>query len=80
MKEQGIADHAPSTVTLEFSVKLKRPTPTDTELLLRAKPVSVEGDRVTIEAELEANGKVTATCRGVFVQVKPGHPAYHRWS
>ena len=27
----------------------------------------------------EAAGKVTATCRGVFVAVKEGHPAYHRW-
>lgn len=80
MREQGITDHAPSTVTLEFSVKLRRPTPTDVELFLRAKAVEVQGDRVVVDAELEANGKVTATCRGVFVQVKPGHPAYHRWS
>ena len=28
---------------------------------------------------IEANGQVTATCRGVFVAVKEGHPAYHRW-
>ena len=26
-----------------------------------------------------ANGKITATCRGTFVAVKEGHPAYHRW-
>ncbi|MBM4305062.1 MAG: PaaI family thioesterase, partial [Deltaproteobacteria bacterium] len=32
-----------------------------------------------IEATLTANGKVCATCRGTFVAVKPGHPAYHRW-
>jgi hypothetical protein len=36
-------------------------------------------DRAVIEAELLALGKVTATCRGTFVAVKPGHPAYHRW-
>ncbi|MDQ3284052.1 MAG: PaaI family thioesterase, partial [Acidobacteriota bacterium] len=24
-------------------------------------------------------GKVTATCRGTFVAVKEGHPAYFRW-
>ena len=24
-------------------------------------------------------GKVCATCRGTFVAVKEGHPAYHRW-
>ena len=36
-------------------------------------------DRATVEASLEAEGRPTATCRGVFVAVKPGHPAYHRW-
>jgi acyl-CoA thioesterase FadM len=46
---------------------------------LRAKVAALEGDRVVIEAELEAGGKVTATCRGTFVAVKEGHPAYHRW-
>jgi hypothetical protein len=48
-------------------------------LHLRARPVSIEGDRVVIEGTLEANGKVCASCRGTFVAVKPGHPAYHRW-
>jgi hypothetical protein len=28
---------------------------------------------------LEAQGKVRGTCRGTFVAVKEGHPAYHRW-
>ena len=32
-----------------------------------------------VEATLEAGNKVTATCRGTFVAVKEGHPAYHRW-
>jgi acyl-coenzyme A thioesterase PaaI-like protein len=79
MKERGITDEAPTTVTAEFHVKLKRPTPTDQELLVVARPVEVKGDMVTVEAELLAGDKVTATCRGVFVAVKPGHPAYHRW-
>jgi hypothetical protein len=34
---------------------------------------------VVVEASLEASGKVTATCRGVFVAVQQGHPAFHRW-
>ena len=33
----------------------------------------------TIEATVECGGKQTATCRGVFVAVGEGHPAYHRW-
>jgi hypothetical protein len=32
-----------------------------------------------VEATVEAGGKTTATCRGVFVAVKEGHPAFHRW-
>ncbi len=69
----------PSTVTSEFHVKLRRPTPYGTELLIKARPVKVDGNKVTVEAEMYANGKVTATCTGVFVSVPKGHPAYHRW-
>lgn len=78
MKQRGL-DEAPTTVTAEFHVKLKRPTPADTELTVLAWPVEVNGDMVTVDAEVRAGEKVTATCRGVFVAVKPGHPAYHRW-
>jgi acyl-coenzyme A thioesterase PaaI-like protein len=78
MRQRGL-EEPPATVTSEFHVKLKRPTPVDQELLLLAKPVEVKGDVVTVEAEVRAGDKVTATCRGVFVAVQPGHPAYHRW-
>ena len=78
MKKAGAAT-PPCTVTSEFDVKLKRPTPIDATLVLRAKVVESEGDRATVEATIEANGKVTATCRGTFVAVKEGHPAFHRW-
>jgi len=73
------ADTPPCTVTADFHVTLKRPTPIDAPLQLRAKVVASEADRATVEATITANGKVTATCRGLFVAVKPGHPAYHRW-
>jgi hypothetical protein len=33
---------------------------------------------VVVEETLEVGGKVTATCRGVFVSVPPGTP-HHRW-
>ena len=69
----------PCTVTAAFSVKLLRPTPSADPVLLRARPVRVEGDRAEIESTLEAGGDVCATFRGTFVAVKPGHPAYHRW-
>ena len=75
----------PCTVTAEFHVKLKRPTPTTTgPLTLTAKVVESAGDSATVEATLEATmpdgqKKITSTCRGVFVAVKEGHPAFHRW-
>jgi acyl-CoA thioesterase FadM len=66
-------------VTSDFAVTLKRPTPMGPDLMLWAKAVDIQGDRATVEATITAEGKVTATCRGTFVAVKPGHPAYHRW-
>lgn len=69
----------PCTVTAEFHVKLRAPTPIDETLTLRARAVEVQGDRAVVEARLEARGKTTATCRGVFVAVREGHPAFHRW-
>lgn len=78
MRASGAAQ-PPCTVTAEFAVKLKRPTPLDQPLLLRARVVMAGADRATIDAELEASGVTTATCRGVFVAVKEGHPAFHRW-
>ena len=78
MTKAGVAV-PPCTVTAEFAVKLRRPTPLDTELLVRAGVVASSDDRATVEAEIEAGGKLTATCRGIFVAVKEGHPAFHRW-
>lgn len=67
------------TVTGDFHVKLRRPTPFDATLYLKARVVESTVDRATVEAELIANDKVCATCRGTFIAVKEGHPAYHRW-
>ena len=78
MKKQG-ASSPPCTVTAEYSVQLKRPTPLESTLHLRAWVASSTEDRAIIESELTADGKICATCRGTFVSVKPGHPAYHRW-
>jgi acyl-coenzyme A thioesterase PaaI-like protein len=74
-------DQPPCTVTADYAVKLLRPTPTSAPVRLRARVVSSTDDRAEVEAELvaSATGKTCATCRGTFVAVKPGHPAYHRW-
>lgn len=73
------ADSPPCTVTADFHVRLLRPTPLDADVKLRARVAESTDDRAVIEATLEARGKITATCRGTFVAVKEGHPAYHRW-
>lgn len=70
------ADRPPCTVTMEYTIKLLRPTPMDAELELRARPTAVEGRRATISGTLAAGGEVCATCTGRFAAVGPGHPAY----
>ena len=73
------ADSVPCTVTAEFAVKLRRPTPMDVELALHAQVAFSEPNRAIIEATIEANGRVTASCLGTFVAVSEGHPAFRRW-
>lgn len=73
------ASSPPCTVTADYAVQLKRPCPTDGPVSLVAKVVESTDDRAVVEGTLEAQGKVRATCRGTFVAVQPGHPAYHRW-
>ncbi len=78
MRAKGL-DAPPCTVTAEYSIQLKRPTPSAETLHLTARVVESHGDIAIVEGELVAAGKVTATCRGPFVAVKEGHPAFHRW-
>ena len=70
---------APSTVTAEYSVRFRRPTPSDRPLRLIGRAVEVSNDRVTVETSIEVDGTTTATGRATFVAVKPGHPAFGRW-
>ncbi len=69
----------PGTVTAEIDVKFLAPTPLNGPWHLKARAVKIDGDSVNVEGSLEANGQKTATLRGLFVAVKEGHPAYHRW-
>lgn len=73
------AEGVPPTVTADYAVTLRRPTPMDAEVTIRARPVEIRGNRCVVEGTLEAAGKLCATGRGTFVAVEPGHPAYHRW-
>ena len=74
------AEQPGCTVTADYAIKLRRPTPTDGPVFLSARVVESSADRATVEGTLkDPQGNVCATCRGTFVAVKPGHPAYHRW-
>lgn len=79
LMRKAAASSPPCTVTAELAVKLRKPTPLDVDLVIRARVVESDVHRATIEGEIEANGQVTVTGRGVFVAVKEGHPAFHRW-
>ena len=79
LMERAKAATPPCTVTADYAIKLLRPTPSQGAVQLRARVAESSDDRAVVEASLEAGGKVCATCRGTFVAVKPGHPAYHRW-
>jgi len=79
LMEKAGAETPPCTVTADFHVRLLKPTPITGTLHLRARVSESTDRKAIIDATLEAGGEVTATCRGTFVSVRPGHPAYHRW-
>jgi len=79
LMQKAKADHPPCTVTAEYTIKMRRPTPTDAPVLLRARIAESTDDRAKVTATLEAGGRVCATAEGLFVAVKEGHPAFHRW-
>ncbi len=78
MQARGL-ESPPCTVTAEYTIRLRRPTPSGRPLHLRAGVVQVDGDRVVVEGTLRVDDQLTATCQGTFVAVREGHPAYHRW-
>lgn len=78
MKKNGKSE-PDCTVTANYNVNLLRPTPSNELIRLRAWVTKSEQDRAFVEAELIAKDKVCATCTGLFVAVREGHPAYRRW-
>lgn len=79
MEARGV-ERPPCVVTADFHVTMRRPCPLS-EIALESRVVEAKDDRAVVEATLRAVGaeKAAATCRGTFVAVKEGHPAYHRW-
>jgi acyl-coenzyme A thioesterase PaaI-like protein len=76
MQLQG-ASEPPVTVTSDYQVHLVWPTSSRGPLLLRSWVVEAQEDRAVVEASLAADDRVTAYCRGTFVAVREGHPAFH---
>lgn len=79
LMEKTASASLPCTVTADYAIGLRRPTPSGATVHLSARVVESRDDRAVVEGTLTANGKVCATCRGTFVAVGPDHPAYHRW-
>ncbi len=78
MDRNGL-DAPQCTVTAQYEVKLKRPTPLGPTLKLQSRVLALQNDRAEVIIELKADEKTCATGRGLFVAVEEGHPAYHRW-
>ncbi|MDF1654184.1 MAG: PaaI family thioesterase [Coxiellaceae bacterium] len=78
MQHQGLKT-PPCTVTAEYNIHLKRPTPSDSVLLIEAWVENIDGNKAWTAGHIIANDKITATCQGMFVAVNESHPAYHRW-
>ncbi len=70
----------PCTVTANYNVKLRRPTPFGQELIVTGEVTELKEDRATVKMTLMAEDKICATGEGLFVAVTEGHPAFHRWN
>jgi hypothetical protein len=78
MKKMGLSC-PPGTVTAEYTVTFLKPTPIDKRWHLSAWVDKIDGNRVSVQGQLEVGGERTATMRGLFVAVGQDHPAFHRW-
>ena len=58
-------------VTAGYSVQLRRATPVDAEVTLRGRVLEFDADQATVEASLEAGGKVCATCSATWKRLRP---------
>ena len=78
MDRNGL-DAPKCTVTAQYEVKLRRPTPLGPILKIQSRGLVLQEDRAEVIIELKADDMTCATGRGLFVAVEEGHPAYHRW-
>lgn len=72
-------DAPPCTVTAEYRIQLHQPTPATGVLEIEGWVAESGRRSVSTRGQISAGGAVTATCEGIFVAVREGHPAFHRW-
>ena len=70
----------PCTVTASYSIKLRRPPPYGATLRISSEIEEIGEGRAKVLMSLRAGDEVCATGEGLFVAVKEGHPAFHRWN
>lgn len=80
LMDQSELDEPPCTVTASYSISLRRPTPHGVALRVTSEIVELGEDRAKVSMALIAEDKICATGEGLFVAVKEGHPAFHRWN
>ena len=64
---------------LNFSVNLLRPTPFGKTLYFTGETQTLSKNKAEVEMNLYAGKLHCASGKGLFVGVKEGHPAFHRW-
>ena len=80
LMDQAGESEPPCTVTASYSVRLRRPTPFGVTLSITGEVIEIGEDRAKVMMSLSADGDLCATGEGLFVAVKDGDPAFHRWS
>jgi len=78
MQRNGL-DAPPGCVTATYEVTFQKPTPANVPLRLEAWILELSDRKGVVEGTIGPEGQITATGKGTFVAVKPGHPAWHRW-
>jgi len=69
----------PSTVTARLDVEFLAPTSSHEPIELSAKVVEAAKRKYSVAGEVRVQGTVTAKCQALFIAVRQGHPAWHRW-
>ena len=80
----ALMEHSKNEFTMHSNFyiqsKIEKAHPLNSKLEITAIVSDLNDDRAIVKMTLEANGKICATGEGLFVAVKEGHPAYHRWN